>query len=193
MLRKTIGWLVCSIAVVYVITPVSLVAKGKSVTQMQSNDQEAADLLIVIQDRRMQQQEPDRFIKAIERLGEMQSEAAIPFLIKLLTFSRTFSWENRKVDIIDEEHPVTILGRYPAAGALFHIGQPALAALVRVIEVNQADSLASQNAEYTVKAIFREDPKAGVQYLRGAADRSQAPEASKKLREAAERANRSLQ
>jgi hypothetical protein len=66
--------------------------------------------------------------------------------------------------------------RYPATGALFQIGRPALPALIKVIETHESSSLESENAIYTVEGIFREALAEGTKYLREAAVRALSPE-----------------
>lgn len=146
-------------------------------------------LLDFVRDKESQDKDREGVAQAIERLGEMRSYAAIDDLVKLITFRRTLrSNEGTQPTVIDKEHPVTPLSVYPATGALFHIGRPALPALMKLIETSEPNSLASQNAVYTLMAIFREDPEAGVQYLQDAADQAPTLEASKKLLRAVARA-----
>jgi HEAT repeat protein len=146
-------------------------------------------LLAIVRDKEAQERDRERYVQAIERLGEIRSITAVDDLIELITFKRTLrSEENPWPIVIDREHPVTPLSLYPAAGALFYIGKPALPALRRLIETSDPDSLASQNAIYTLMAIFREDPKAGVRYLQDAANQAQTPEASNNFLRAVERA-----
>ncbi len=159
-----------------------------SVVHERKEDEERR-LLAIIRDKEAQESDRERCVQAIERLGEIRSITAVDDLINLITFKSTLrSEENPSPIVIDREHPVTPLSLYPAAGALFYIGKPALPALLRLIETSDPESLASQNAVYTLMAVFREDPKAGVLYLQNAGNNAQTPEASKRFLRAVERA-----
>lgn len=195
MLRRTNSRLICAFTLMFLVTLISSVVEASHNPQSQSLDQETISLLTTIQDEQFRQREPEKFIRAIERLGEMRSQPAIPLLIRLLTFSRTFSWENKKVevDIADVEHPVGILGRYPAAGALFMIGKPSLPALVKVIEEQGRETIASQNALYTAKLIFRDEPSEGIAYLKTAATEASTTTGAKRLLYAARKFEESIE
>jgi hypothetical protein len=90
--------------------------------QSDASDREEESLIAVLKDGRIQDEERERLEKAINRLGELRSTAAINNLVDLLTFRST-----TQKDTFD--HDTSPLGRYPAAGALYHIGRPALGAL----------------------------------------------------------------
>ena len=174
-----------------VIASPAFVGKAISVGSVvpERKDDEEKRLLAIIRDKEAQESARERCVQAIERLGEIRSVTAVDDLIELITFKRTLrSEENPSPIVIDREHPVTPLSLYPAAGALFYIGKPARPALLRLIETSDPDSLASQNAVYTLMAIFREDPKAGIRYLQNAGNKAQTLEASKNLLRAVERA-----
>jgi hypothetical protein len=170
----------------------SLGAEGTSKLKLQSNgeNQEQAELLTILRDEHLREHQPERVAKAIERLGEMKSVGAVDQLVQLLTFRRTFPWENNNLDVIQEDHPVTPLGRYPAAGALFQIGKPALPALIKVIETEETGSLAGENAIYTVTQIFRDSPARWAEYLKDAATRASSPQAARRLSGAAKKVKR---
>jgi hypothetical protein len=183
-----------SVTIITLLAIVLLAFRGKAVVfkesqmpeQMGSAEQHLLDF---VRDKESRNKDREGLAQAIERLGEMRSYAAIDDLVQLITFNRTLpSNEGIQPTFIDKEHPVTPLSVYPATGALFHIGEPALPALMKLIETSDPESLASQNAVYTLMAIFREDPEAGVQYLQDAADQAPTPEASKSLLRAVARA-----
>lgn len=154
----------------------------------QSKDEEER-FIAFLRDKQAQASDPDEFVRVIERLGGMRSVAAVDDLINLITFKRPLPADaGPPPTLIDNEHRVSTMGVYPATGALFHIGRPALPALLKLIETSDDDALTSQNAVYTVMAIFREDPPAGVQYLQSAAEQAMTPEASRNLLRAIARA-----
>lgn len=145
---------------------------SKSVVAPQDNNEgEVSTLISVLRDSRLRQDDPERVIKAIERLGDLKAAAAVDDLIQLIAFRRTFSWERNGGSIL-ELQPITPGNRYPAVSALFQIGKPALPALVKVIEGSESNSLENQNATYAVQSIFRDNLREGVKYLREAATQS---------------------
>jgi hypothetical protein len=143
--------------------------------------------LSILRDRQAQENQPDAVVTAIERLGGMRSVAAIDDLINLITFKRTLP-EQTTLSPIQGGLPKGTMSVYPATEALFHIGEPALPALIAVIEASDAEALESQNAFYTVMAIFREDREAGVGYLEKAANQAKSTERASNLWRAAQRA-----
>lgn len=171
-----------------------LISMGQTLAQYKQQStgegQESMQLLTILRDEQIREREPERVIKAIEHLGQMKSIAAIDDLVQLLTFKQSFPWKNRNLDIVEEDHPITPLSRYPAAGALFQIGKPALPALIKVIETEETGSLAGENAIYTVTQIFRDSPTKGVEYLRDAAANASSPQAARRLSGAAARVKR---
>lgn len=187
--------LICVCVDVLGANQMQLTAEASTSLSRQSEDQRESQLLAIVIDKKARENEPERLIRAIERLGEMRSEAAIPFLIQLLTFKRTLSWESKnvEVDIVDTEHPVTITGRYPAAGALFMIGKPSLPSLVGVIEEQDSDAVSSVNALYTIRQIFRDSPSEVGGFLRSAAAKASSTAKSERLIHAAEAAEKLAQ
>ena len=144
--------------------------------------------LSILRDRQAQENQPDAVVTAIERLGGMRSVAAIDDLINLITFKRTLPEQATPSSPIQGGLPKGTMSVYPATAALFHIGEPALPALIAVIEASDAEALESQNALYTVMAIFRENRKAGVDYLEKAANQAKSTEGASNLLRAAQRA-----
>ena len=128
-------------------------------------------------------------LEAIHRVGEMKAAQAISALIPLLTFRRTIEAENQAGEAVVLEIHLAPPGElYPAINALSQIGQASLPALVKVIQAHDGKSLESENASYTVMAIFRDDPARAVKYLRKAAAKSSEPMASQRLSHAADKA-----
>lgn len=144
--------------------------------------------LSILRDKQAQENQPDLVVAAIEQLGGMRSVAAIDDLVNLITFKRTLPERATPSSPIQGGLPAGPMSVYPATEALFHVGEPALPALVAVIEASEPEALASQNALYTIMAIFREDREAGVEYLENAAKQAHNTEGSKNLLRAAERA-----
>jgi hypothetical protein len=175
------------------ISPLEKEASSMIKTQSEGGRQEVGSLLAVLRDAEVREHEPERLISAIERVGEARVQAAIPYLIELISFKRSFYWENKDPRIREEEHPVTVLSRYPAAGALFMIGKPSLPALVKVIQGEEVGAVASENALYTVSQIFRDEPSEGVEYLKSAATRALIAGAAQKLLYAAHKLEESIQ
>lgn len=157
--------------------------------QSTSEDQESMQLLTILRDKQIQEREPERVAKVIERLGEIKSVEAIDDLVQHLTFSRNIQQE-KIGDVVVGERFITLFGRYPAAGALFQIGKPALPALIKVIGAEETGSLAGENAIHTVTQIFRDSPAEGVSYLKDAAANASTAQAARRLSDAAERVRR---
>ena len=141
-------------------------------------------LLSILRDRQAQENDPDSLVTAIDRLGGMRSVSAIDDLINLITLKRRLP-EQALGSPVQMGLPRGTLSGDPAAEALFHIGEPALPALVAVIEASDPLALESQNAFYTLVAIFREDPEAGVEYLEKAAHQARSKERANNLLRAA--------
>lgn len=157
----------------------------------QRADSEVDHLIAVLRNDELRASDPTQVVKAIERLGQMRCTAAIDDLIKYMTFKRTYPWEKVPgTEMVNEIHPITPLGRYPALGALFSIGKASLPSLVKVIEENESQTLSSENAVITVVMIFREDFSQAVEYLtRMAADKTD-PLSKERLLSAAQSAKR---
>ncbi len=167
-----------------VIGALSLLGASYSPKQMEKG-KGVHHMLQVLRDKSLRETAPDKVAEAIRAAGESKVEEAIPDLVDLLTFSVRFHWERE--DMVNEIQPITIGARYPAAGALFQIGRPSLAALIHVVQHEDPVSLKSQNAAYTLMMIFRERPSDGIRYLLNAAKAAESPEASSRLKIAAEK------
>ena len=125
----------------------------------------AQELAAFLEQKDVLVNQTDCAIAALEILGHEHAVAYIPQLVNLLTFRRTFSWEGTRFKM----RPVTELGHYPAAGALFEIGKPALPALLTVAAEEKPDSLKFNNAVSTIMLIHRDQSSQGVHFLRQAA------------------------
>ena len=162
------------------------VAGSKSAVPQDNHEAEISTLISDLRDSRLRQDDPERVIKTIERLGDLKATAAVDDLIQLIGFKRTFKWE-RTDGFTHELQPITPGNRYPAVSALFQIGKPALPALVKVIEISESDSVEGQNATYAVESIFRDDLPGGVKYLKDAATQSYTTMMAQRLSTAARR------
>jgi hypothetical protein len=147
--------------------------------------EEVAKLLAVLRDPDLRRSHPEQVVAAIDRLGEMHASEAVEDLVKLLTFAQKFDWESPDQKAIVEIQLIHTGNRYPATSALFQIGQPALLALLKVIESDSASSLRRQNALFTIRNIFRDNPSEGVKYLNHAAQTSVDRPSAERLTEAA--------
>jgi hypothetical protein len=152
-----------------------------------SNARELQTLLATIRDSHLREREPEKVTKAIERLGQMRAAEAVEDLAQLLTFEGRFEWQRAQTRPGVLSHLAPDDSLYPATTALFQIGEPALPALVKVLEAHETNSLESTNATTTIKLIFRERPWDGVAYLREAASKSATPAGAQRLYEAAAR------
>lgn len=183
-----------SIAALSVLT--LLISVGQVLSQdkqpSMSKNQEGVQLLNILHDEELRVREPERFTKAIERLGEIKSVESIEDLVQLLTFRRNIEPE-RIGDVIVGERYISPVNYYPAVGALFSIGKSSVPALTKVIEKEEIGSLASKNAIYTVTQIFRDTPSEGVEYLREAATKTASSQAAQRLSYASEKLKRFLQ
>lgn len=183
-----------SLTYVIVAALLCLCAVGASAISMSVQNDKAAEraakiarLRSVLRDEGLRSADPERVHKAIEELGREKAAEAIPELVQLLTFER-------QVDTsAGDFHIITLSERYPAAGALYQIGEDALPALVQVIETEGEESVASQTALYDINAILiRKNPADAVSFLEGAAARAASPEAALRLSKAADKTKRLL-
>lgn len=164
-----------------------VVMKGSAMPQ-QNTDAEVVRLLQIVRDERLRTEDPDKVAQAIAALGQLRATAAVEDLIKLITFKRTFPQERGTPEgVVNDIHLITREGRFPAIGALFEIGKPSLPSLVRLIADHDAKSLQSENALVAVRLIFRDQPQAGVQYLKDAGEKSSSSLARQRLLMAAEK------
>jgi hypothetical protein len=152
-------------------------------------DREINQLAQTLHDRQTRQDEQDQVLRVIQRLSELGTPKAINILTEFLTYRCTFPQEQGSdPNVINEIHLITPAGRYPAIGALFQIGKPALPALVKVIETHESDSLTSENATLTIMLIFRESPAKGIDFLNQAALDASTQQAKQRLLYATEKA-----
>ncbi len=183
-------WRLCGSSMLVI--ALALVSIGGTVMQdakqrPDAQDEKVSQLIVILSDQKMRQDKPQHVIQAINQLGQMRSIAAIDSLVRLLTLRQDFEWEKPVDHVVLKRHPISVDGRYPAVGALIQIGKPSLPALAKVIETEEINSLASENAIYAVGIIFRDTPSAAVEYLREAATKASTPEAAKRLSNAAEK------
>jgi hypothetical protein len=162
--------------------------RGAGQRERQAHDQKVNQLLLTLDDEQIGKTDPKRVIKAIQRLGQMQAVTAIDDLIRLLGFQRTYS-EREGDPILSQVRPTSILVRYPATEALAQIGQPALPALVRVIESADRRTMDSENALYTARLILRPWAGRAGEFFRDAAAKAVSVEAAERLWKAAEEAD----
>ena len=151
-------------------------------SQFQQGDQQEIEvkrLLSIIRDKNMQREDPNKTTAAINRLGEMHATEAIDDLIQLLTYT-SVSAKEKESGLITEKN-----FRYPAQGALFQIGKPALPALVKVIAETENEGM-RDNALRTVNSIFRESPQEAPAYLKKIAANTSSSLARQRLLKAAE-------
>jgi hypothetical protein len=131
----------------------------------QTDTPPAQELAAFLEQKDVLASQPDCAIAALEILGHEHATSYIPQIVNFLTFRRKFYWEGTGFNI----RPVTELGHYPAAMALFEIGKPALPALLGVATEEKPDSLKFSNAVNTIMSIYRDQMSAGVRFLRQAA------------------------
>jgi hypothetical protein len=171
-------------------TMAALKVQSVDTSKWQSVNQDVTQLIAILRDERLRKSEPEHVVQVIQRLGQMRAVEAIDDLIVLLAFKQPLEWE--KEEPSDFYAEISAIGpdrRYPAIGALFQIGKPALPALINVIATHENGSLESENALYTIFAILREEPpSAWVEYLRESAAHASSPEATQRLLHAAESA-----
>src|SRR5437867_9109587 len=169
-------------------------SRPPTISEVAGQSSEIEELLKTVRNKTLMQTDPERLVKAIERLGQLRALTAIDDLSQLLTFKRTFKGEEIGIapgrTIINASHLYSPDERYPAIGALHAIGEPALPALVRVIETNETGSRDSENAAYTVGSIFRDEPAREVNYLSEAAATASTPEGKNRLLKAVEAAKK---
>jgi len=159
-----------------------------NMAQSVSNEQKAevARLILILRDKRARIAEPKRVVQAILRLGQLKAVQAIPDLAAMLTFRRTFEWEDKEGTL--EIQPILTGNRYPASDALSGIGKSSLPVLVAVIADHEQGSLFSENALYTIRVIFRDEAGGAKKYLLDAAGNAATPGRKKRLAAAAQKA-----
>jgi hypothetical protein len=165
-------------------------ARAQISTELSPRDKTISNLLTIIRDEQLQQRDPDLVLKIILQLEAMKAVQAVDDLVRLLTFKHSYYCDYCKGESTDtfneEEHSIWLPQHYPAIGALFKIGKPALPALIKVIESNEVDSLPSKNAVYTVESIFSQNYLEGAEYLREMATKASFTYEAHRLLEAAQ-------
>ena len=184
-----IAWMIFSSILVILLVGVGAQSVEKPDRQSSVHKEEIRELLELIRDKELRKVDPDRVIKAIQRLGKMRATEAIDDLIRLLKFrnEKLSSTEVIQDVVIVMKQPVTTGGRYPASRALAHIGKPSLPALLRVIERHGIDSLESKNATFAVRSIYRGKPSAASTYLKAAGAKASTPLGAERLLKASEK------
>ncbi len=165
---------------------ISLFGYPHSASQVSPKEDELEKLLNTIRDTNLQETDPNRVIKAIQRLGELRDPAAVDDLVPLLTFRRWYPWEKDPHAKIDAVEPIGPSTRYPAVGALMDIGKPSLPALIKVIENHEPHSLETENAMHVVTYLSRDKRPEYIDYLKEAANKAPTPQAAERLSKAAE-------
>jgi hypothetical protein len=148
-------------------------------------NEDTEKLLAVIRDKNLVETDRAKVIQAIDKLGELKATEAIEDLVGLLTLDRGAKY-------FDKENPpsggiISASSIYPAVQALYRIGEPAVPALIKVIENEKSDALASKNAHWVILTIYREEPGDAVKLLKEAADKSLTIEGKERLFEAAKK------
>ena len=162
---------------------------GKNVQSDKAAERAAkiVELRSVLHNEQLRKAEPERVYKAMEELGREKADEAIPELIQLLTFEKQLGPD------LGDFRITTPSARYPAVSALYEIGESALPALIEVIETQDEDSVASQNALYSINAILvRKSPADAINFLEGAAARSTSTKAALRLSKAADKTKKLL-
>lgn len=106
-------------------------------------------------------------IAAMFNLGRAKDPAAIPILVKWLT------WEHKERNTY---RLGTLSSKYPAIGALYDIGEPTIPALLEVIGARSPSDVVSQNALFVLMSIHRNKPQEGIKRLREASLKRSAKE-----------------
>ncbi len=123
---------------------------------------------------------------ALRELGESkgkEAKEAIPVLVDYLDYKRPLSGAEKNGFFL---HMPSAEEMYPATGALFSIGQPAIPAMIRVIESSD-DPQKHDNAVFVIMQIYRERMPQGIQKLKAAS----AARAEKGFKLEAQRLNQS--
>ena len=141
-------------------------------------------LLEVALDTHLQETDPVRVRGAIQELGQKRCVEVIDDLVSVLTFR--FPYPKDANEPGAGLQPIFTGSRYPATGALFAIGTPALPSLLKVIETYDAGSLEAKNARYTGRTIFREEPTDADKFFKAAAAKARTREAKQRLLKALE-------
>ena len=157
---------------------------------LQDSDKEVQKMIEILKKKK---DSPEIIFAAIQTLGDVKSNEAIPELIKYLDYEKVYIINQPKyvegveVDGTEIGRTIPISGYYPATAALFKIGEPALPALAKVIEDEEPSSVRSQNALYAIQQVFAEDGLKAVLYLEKAITKSRNQNGSKRLQLAAQK------
>jgi HEAT repeat protein len=133
-------------------------------------------LIKILQDSELVHRDPGKVAEAIRSLGRRKAQAAIPYLIDLLGFRYRRPSEGGL-----RRRPIGVSSRYPATGALFAIGEPALPSLLEVVRTRDFDSIESKNARQTIRQILREEPGRADELFKEAAGKALYPVESDRL------------
>lgn len=103
---------------------------------------------------------------ALRELGRNKAKAkeAIPVLVDYLDYERPLSEAEKNGFYL---HMPSVVEMYPATDALFSLGQPAIPAMIRVIESSD-DAQKHENAVFVFMQIYRERMPEGIQKLKAA-------------------------
>jgi hypothetical protein len=193
MLKQTVLFLFVSVFLVgatawFTFSP--LIVQGqadisKSTDRFQKDMQvEIYESLATIKNQSFRETNKEQVAEAIDKLGKLKSTEAISDLVELITFKIQPKAEVKNDFFVVEHHTITNFDRFPAMSALSQIGEPALPDLIKLIEKEDADSIASNNALEVVRAIFKENNTA-LAYLQQKADESIILEGKQRLESAA--------
>lgn len=135
--------------------------------------QSESDVLNILATSRPSSTNPETrecILGAINYASELHSRAAIPELIRFLSFQKESLGEKQQAFALH----LPIEGEdYPAVLALGNIGAPARANLLKVIQSDSASVLERQNATHAIILSFlnepEHDPGKGIVYLKQAA------------------------
>lgn len=106
---------------------------------------EISELIEVIQNDSIRDQNPERVVKAIRRLGELRAVEAVEPLVRLLTFRKPRT---------EKGYAIYERAYYPARTALYSIGKAAVPKLVQSIAEHGIGSVQGLNAFGTLVSIY---------------------------------------
>lgn len=148
--------------------------EGESVGKKQETNKQAQDEVetLVTLLRSKEPISPETIVAAIEKLGSLGDERAIPVLIERIALERKFEKRAKQdPNVVDHWDSPILSARYPAIAALFQIGQPAVPGLIKLIGQHPISSLESKNALLTLHFIFRDDLHVAIKRLKDAMKR----------------------
>lgn len=167
----------------------------RNVDNLAVPDDEVTKLIEILRKR---EAPPDIIITAIQTLGRLKAKEAIPELIRYLDFKKEYPTKQPefidgiKIDGTELGRTIPLSGIYPAAGALFQIGEPAIPALIAVIGAEESISVKSENALYALQQIFPDDLPKAVAYLEDAILKSRNPSRRRRLGVAVQKSKQEL-